>query len=165
VPELVRQADRVLPFDRHVVGERAERAAELPLDVPDDEDDDRRARADQPPRVPLEALHVRVELEPAARHPEILPPGRGVALERNAEKIEARLLAIIKHGNDADALRAIHEWTNRVYGRPTERVEQVMPESETERQLREMSKEERTAKLLELERRSKLRLVDTGTES
>jgi hypothetical protein len=75
------------------------------------------------------------------------------ALERNAEKIEARLLAIIDNGNDADALRAIHEWTNRVYGRPTERVEQVTAESETERELREMSREERTAALIELERK------------
>jgi hypothetical protein len=54
---------------------------------------------------------------------------------------------------DADALRAIHEWTNRVYGRPTERVEQVQVESETERQLREMTPQERTARLIELEGR------------
>jgi hypothetical protein len=69
------------------------------------------------------------------------------------EKIEARLLAIIKHGNDADALRAIHEWTNRVYGRPTERIEQVTAESETERRIRDMIKEERTAALIKLERK------------
>jgi hypothetical protein len=84
------------------------------------------------------------------------------ALERNADKIEARLLAIIDNGNDADALRAIQEWTNRVYGRPTDRVEQVTAESETERTLRDMTREQRTAWLLELERRRELRLVDAG---
>jgi hypothetical protein len=40
-----------------------------------------------------------------------------------------------------------------VYGRPTERVEQITAESETERELREMTREQRTAALLELESR------------
>jgi hypothetical protein len=42
---------------------------------------------------------------------------------------------------------------HRVYGRPTERVEQVTAECETERRIRDMTKEERTAALIKLERK------------
>lgn len=69
---------------------------------------------------------------------------------------------MIRSGSDGDKLRAIESVINRVHGKPTERVEQVVQESETERTLRTMTHEQRTAWLLELERRRELRLVDSA---
>jgi hypothetical protein len=64
--------------------------------------------------------------------------------------------------DDANALRAIPEWMNRVYGRPTERIAQVDVNAEPERvkQLRQMSREERIAYLRKLEASGQLQVVD-----
>jgi hypothetical protein len=72
-------------------------------------------------------------------------------------------LSVIENGSDSDKLRAIEQLMNRVYGRPTERVGQIPVESKTERTLREMTREQRTAWLIELERRRELRLTSEQT--
>jgi hypothetical protein len=72
-------------------------------------------------------------------------------------------LSVIENGSDSDKLRAIEQLLNRVYGRPTERVGQIPVESKTERTLREMTREQRTAWLIELERRRALRLTSEQT--
>lgn len=67
-------------------------------------------------------------------------------LEEHAETIAAALLDVIQTGTHADKLRAIEQWTSRVYGKPTERVETgPLTEPETDRELRAMTEEERLA--------------------
>ena len=83
-------------------------------------------------------------------------------LERNAELIERRLTAIIENGSDADALRAVQEWTNRVYGRPTERIENVDVPTETERAIEAMTPQQRREALRQLEAAGHLRVVEGG---
>jgi hypothetical protein len=75
-------------------------------------------------------------------------------LERNAERIVDALLEAGLKGGDWRALEAL---INRVHGKPTERHEDVTIRSDTERQLDVMTREQRTAWLLELERRRELR--------
>jgi hypothetical protein len=69
--------------------------------------------------------------------------------------------SFLKAARDGD-WRAAEALMSRIYGKPTERVENATAEPETVKRLREMSREERTAWLLELERRRELRLVDSA---
>lgn len=65
--------------------------------------------------------------------------------------------AIIEHGSDADALRAIQEWTNRAWGRPKEHVETTVKRPETIDDIHTMEDADLDAYLAELEREGKLR--------
>ena len=81
-------------------------------------------------------------------------------LEEHAEAIVERLMEIVWSGSDADALRAIEAMANRVYGRPTARVETTVAETpRSVEAIRAMTSEQRHALLLRLEQRG-LRLVE-----
>lgn len=71
------------------------------------------------------------------------------ALEEHAEEVVGRLLAIVRDGSDADALRAADTLMSRVYGRPVQPTEDVTERSipSTAEQVRAMSPEERRALL------------------
>jgi len=63
-------------------------------------------------------------------------------LLRNAHDYAARLDAIIRNGEDADALRALEALNSRVLGKPKETVQQVEVPAELQA-VRDMSREER----------------------
>ena len=75
--------------------------------------------------------------------------------------LEQRWLDILENGSDADAIRLHAQLADRVFGRPTERVEvdDVRVPASVE-EIRAMSPEERRAALRELN----ARLARTGTE-
>lgn len=89
----------------------------------------------------------------------VVPPC-AVEVARSPIPENGRELAesFLKAARDGD-WRAAEALMSRIYGKPTERVENATAEPETVKRLREMSREERTAWLLELERRRELRLV------
>jgi hypothetical protein len=84
-----------------------------------------------------------------------------------ADVIAAQLADIIENGSDADALRAMEQWTSRVYGKPTERVETDISIPQTWEEIDSMSREQRQAILREYRRRggqlSLLKLLPGGT--
>lgn len=66
-------------------------------------------------------------------------------LEEEAERVVGRLLDIVAHGTDADALRAADLVMSRVHGRPVQPTEDLTPERvpTTADEVRGMSPEER----------------------
>ena len=66
-------------------------------------------------------------------------------LEEHADAVVARLLDIVAHGNDADALRAAETLMSRVYGRPVQPTEDLTPSRQptTVDEVRAMSPAER----------------------
>ena len=94
------------------------------------------------------------------------PPRERVPSEdepaRAAEELQAEITAAyrdaITRGDPGDLRRAeaAERLLSRVYGRPTERVEQTVTVPESIEQLRAMSSEERRALLLEYARQGKL---------
>ena len=71
------------------------------------------------------------------------------ALEEHAGAVVTRLLAIVDHGTDADALRAAEALMARVYGRPVQRTEDVTVQRTptTVDEVRAMTPEERRSLL------------------
>lgn len=70
-------------------------------------------------------------------------------LEAQADALVTRLLDIVEHGSDADALRAADTLMSRVYGRPVQPTEDLTPSAvpTTAAEVRAMSPEERRALL------------------
>lgn len=70
-------------------------------------------------------------------------------LEERADVIVARLVDVVEHGTDADALRAAEVLMSRVYGRPVQPTEDLTPQRvpTTADEVRAMSPEERRALL------------------
>lgn len=66
-------------------------------------------------------------------------------LEEEAEAIVGRLLAIVRDGTDADALRAAETLMSRVYGRPVQPTEDLSAARipSTAEEVRAMTPEER----------------------
>ncbi len=76
-------------------------------------------------------------------------------LEQRADAIVDRLMRIIETGDDTNAIRALVEIMNRVYGRPKETVEHQVSRNE---ELRDLSHEERHQLYADLLRREQLEL-------
>jgi hypothetical protein len=82
--------------------------------------------------------------------------------EEEQEGILRRLMDIALQGDDSDALRAISQIENRLYGRPKETVEHKTATSQTLEELKSLPGPERARLLAEIEARnggSLLRLV------
>jgi hypothetical protein len=78
------------------------------------------------------------------------------------EDILRRLMDIALHGDDSDALRAIAQIENRLFGRPKETVEHQTATSQTLEELKQLPGPERARLLAEIETRnggSLLRIV------
>ena len=69
---------------------------------------------------------------------------------------DTRLLRIIESGSDADALRAIQEWTNRAWGRPTEKLETTVRRPESVDEIERMTEAELDALLAQTAPRLKV---------
>ncbi len=80
-------------------------------------------------------------------------------LEANAETIASRLLGVVKSGTDADALRAIEQWTSRVYGKPTDHVATTVELPQALTDLAGMSAAERLELARQVAAGKRLRLV------
>ncbi len=79
---------------------------------------------------------------------------------RDSLTLGNRLAGIVKNGTDADALRAIEQWTSRVYGRPTEHVTTATEQPASLEALAQLTHKQRVELLRSVGEGKALRLVD-----